>query len=87
MKLSVRLQPKASRSEIVGWENGALKVKVSAPPVGGAANDALIEILSKSFKVAKSKISLASGQSSRNKVIEIIGDSELEKRIRDYVRT
>jgi len=70
----------------VGWENGALKVKVNAPPVDGAANEALVKILSEAFKVPKSRLSIRSGLSSRNKVVEILNsDSALEQRIKDYV--
>ena len=76
-KITVRLQPRASRDEILGWdEEGTLRVRVMAPPVDGAANAALIQLLAKRLGIAKSKISLISGATARNKVVEVEGVTE-----------
>lgn len=73
----MRLQPRASRDEILGWnDEGTLRVRVMAPPVGGAANAALIRLLAKRLGVAKSNISLVSGVTARNKIVEIEGVTE-----------
>ena len=85
-RITVRLQPRASRDEVLGWnEEGALRVRVKAPPVDGAANVALVQLLAKTIGVAKAKITLVSGATARNKIIEIEGltGEELKKRLTD----
>jgi uncharacterized protein (TIGR00251 family) len=77
---NVRVVPRASKSEIVGEHDGALKVRVAAPPVDGAANEELIRILAKGFDVAKSAVEITSGQSSKTKQVRIKGaGAELSK--------
>ena len=71
--LEVRLSPRSSRDQITGEIDGKLQIKVKAPPVEGAANQALIAFLSNILKVPKSRISVISGHSSRNKVVAISG--------------
>lgn len=73
---AVRVQPRASRSEIVGEFNGALKVRLAAPPVDGEANEELIRFLAKLFGVSRSRVSILSGLASRNKVIRVEGMAE-----------
>jgi uncharacterized protein len=70
---AVRVVPRASRSEIVGELDGAVKVRLSAPPVDGAANDELIKLFAKSLRTAKSNIEIVSGQSSKAKQLRITG--------------
>ena len=70
---SVRVVPRSSKSEIVGAHDGALKVKISAPPVDGAANAELIKILAKTFGVSKSEVEITGGQTSKTKQIKITG--------------
>ncbi len=85
-RITVRLQPRASRDEVLGWnEEGALRVRVKAPPVDGTANVALVQLLAKTIGVAKGKIMLVSGATARNKIIEIEGltGEELKKRLTD----
>ena len=77
IRITVRLQSRASRDEMLGWnEEGALRVRVMAPPVDGAANAALIRLLVKRLGVAKSKVSLVSGARARDKIVEIAGVTE-----------
>ena len=71
--LTVRLQPKASKTAVVGEMEGALKIAVTAPPVDGKANDACVRFLAELLKVARSSVTIAAGASSRNKVIRIEG--------------
>ena len=68
---AVKVHPRAKKSAITGEAGGALKVSVTAPPVEGRANDACIEFFAKLLKVARSSVTIASGQSSRNKVIRV----------------
>ena len=70
---SVRLTPRAGKNEIVGIQAGALRVRLTAPPVEGAANAALIEFLAERLKVRKSAVSIVSGERSRNKVVRVNG--------------
>ena len=70
---NVRVVPRASKSEIVGDLDGALKIRIASPPVDGAANAELIKVLAKKFNVSKSAIEILSGQTSKTKQIKIIG--------------
>jgi uncharacterized protein len=70
---SVRVAPRASKSEIIGEVEGFLKVRISAPPVDGAANVEVVKILAKAFGVAKANIEILSGQTSKTKRIRIDG--------------
>lgn len=68
--------PNAKKSEVLGEESDlfggkTLRVKVAAPPIEGRANKELIKILSDYFSVSKSKISIVSGEKSKNKIVEI----------------
>jgi len=76
--LKVHVNPRSSRNEIVGWRDDVLAVRLMAPPVGGAANKACIEFLADRLDVKKSQVSLVSGASSRDKVVEITGLSHAE---------
>jgi uncharacterized protein (TIGR00251 family) len=73
VRFSVHLQPRASKNEIVGLQGTSLKVRVTAPPVEGMANDALVELLSKALHVSRRNVCIVSGASSRTKVIDISG--------------
>jgi len=76
-RINVKVIPKSSRSEVVGFENGILKVKLTAPPEGGKANKQLIDVLAKYFKVPKRAIIILKGETSRQKVVEIEGLNEI----------
>lgn len=73
MRFKVRVQPRAARSEIVGKHGEALKVRLAAPPVDGAANGELIALLAKRLGVAKSAVTIVRGERSREKLIEVEG--------------
>ncbi|MCH6546847.1 MAG: YggU family protein [Gemmatimonadetes bacterium] len=67
------VQPRASKTEVVGRHGDAIKIRVKAPPVDGAANEELIRFLAKRLKVPRRSIELVSGSSSRHKQIAIEG--------------
>lgn len=74
----VRLQPRASRDEIVGPSQGALKIRLTAPPVDNQANDRLLGFLAKTLRLSAPQVLLLSGHRSRNKTIGIKGLSRTE---------
>ena len=71
--LTVRVTPRAHRSEIAGADGQVLRVKLHAPPVEGAANAALCEVLAKALGVRKSAVTILSGQASRVKLVRVQG--------------
>jgi uncharacterized protein (TIGR00251 family) len=73
--VKVRVQPKASRSGVVGEHAGALKVAVTAAPERGKANAAVVELLAKALDVPKSGVELIAGTTSRDKVLAVRGTS------------
>jgi uncharacterized protein len=70
---AVRVQPRASRDEIAGVIDGAMKIRLCAPAVENRANEALIEYLAGILKTSKSAVRIRSGEQSRSKRIEIFG--------------
>ena len=78
MLLNVRVIPRSPRSAITGTRGDAIVVRLAAPPVDGAANDALIDFLSKTFQRPRRDISIVSGEKSRDKRVSIDGLSEAE---------
>ncbi len=76
--ISVKVRPGASRKGIDGIEGDALKVWLTAPPVEGAANEQLVDVLSEAFGIKKSGIRVIKGLSSRNKVVEVEGVKGLQ---------
>jgi len=71
--LRVRVQPRASRDGLSGEREGALVVRLTAPPVEGAANEALARLLGKTLGVAPSAVRVVSGAAGRNKVVSVAG--------------
>lgn len=78
MKISVKVIPRAHKNQIVGYDSGILKVRLTAKPEKGEANEMLIEILSEELKIPKSSITLLHGHASRNKIVEIRKITEKE---------
>lgn len=70
---AVRVVARASKTEIVGVVEGSLKVRVSAPPVDGAANKEVINLLANAFGVARSDVSIVNGETSRIKRVRVVG--------------
>ena len=73
--LTLHIQPRAPRTEIIGLHGGALKIKVNAPPVEGAANEEVIRFFSELLGVKQIQVRIKLGLQSRHKVIEIFGTS------------
>ena len=69
----MKVAPRASRDQVRGVENGALKVMLTAPPTDGKANKALIKLLAKRLGVAKGRVEIASGHTSRAKRVAVEG--------------
>lgn len=73
VRFKVRVQPRASRTEVAGQHGDALKVRLAAPPVEGEANAELIAFLAKRLRVPKSAVSIVRGLRSRDKLVEVVG--------------
>lgn len=73
VRFAVHVQPRARRTEIVGVHGDALKLRLQAPPVEGAANEALVAFLADALGVPRRNVEIVSGASSRTKVIEVRG--------------
>ncbi len=83
MRISVRVIPRSSRN-VLEWNEGSIRARLTAPPVEGAANAALIELLSKQLALPRRNIEIVRGATGRQKIIEIAGLTleEVEQRIR-----
>lgn len=83
-KLRVRIQPKASRNAVRWEDDGALRITLTAPPIDGKANEALVAFLAKCLGVPKRNVHILSGEKSRNKTLEIDGldQANVEGRLR-----
>ena len=73
LSFTVRVVPRASRTQIVGEADGALRVRIAAPPVAGAANDELVRVLARALRVSRSAVAITAGQSSRLKRVAVSG--------------
>lgn len=84
LEVRVRAVPRASKNEVQGIYDGAVKIRLTTPPVDGKANQALIKFLSKTLKLSKSQIELLQGDTSRHKTLRISGISpaELQSRLK-----
>jgi uncharacterized protein (TIGR00251 family) len=82
---SVKVHPRAKRTAITGTAGDALKISLTAPPVDGKANKAVIEFLSGIVEIPRSSVTIASGETNRLKVIRVIGvdKATLEQRLKD----
>jgi len=77
-KISLRVYPSTNRSEVLGFKDGVLQVKVSAPPTKGKANRELITLLSQLLEIGKGSVNIIKGHNIRNKVVAIDGLSREE---------
>lgn len=71
--LPVRVQPRSSRDAIVGVHDGALKIALTAPPVEGEANEALLRFLAKRLGIPRRQVALVQGEQARNKIVACAG--------------
>ena len=88
LTFDIQVIPHASRVEIADVQEGALKIKVTAPPVEGAANEACIKLLAKELGLKKSQMEISSGAKSRKKTVMIkdISKAELETKINNICK-
>ena len=77
-EIKVRVLPKSSRTQIIGIEGDTYKVKLTAPPVEGEANKALIELLARRLRIGKGRVEIISGGRTRLKTVRIYGLSQEE---------
>jgi uncharacterized protein (TIGR00251 family) len=75
VSIDILVQPRASRARFGPVHGDRIKVFVTSPPVDGAANQAVVELLSKTFGVARRNVEVTSGQSSRRKTVRVLGIS------------
>lgn len=80
VSFAVRVVPRASRAAIVGVHDGALKVTLTSPPVDGAANAALIKLLSAQLDVPKRAVAITAGEHSKHKTVHVDGVTEAQVR-------
>ncbi|NTX14324.1 DUF167 domain-containing protein [Myxococcus sp. CA056] len=73
VELALLIQPRASRTRVVGEHDGLLKIQLAAPPVDGEANAALLEFLGKQLGVPRRQVTLVAGDASRRKRVQVVG--------------
>jgi hypothetical protein len=73
LTFAVRVVPRASRSAVGGEYDGVLRVRITAPPVDGAANRELIRLLAKTFNLPQTAVEIVGGSNSKNKVVRVLG--------------
>lgn len=76
--LAVRVHPGAKKNDVAGIHAGAVKISLTAPPVDGRANEALIEFVAERLRIPRARVALVSGTASRMKVLRITGKSAAE---------
>jgi uncharacterized protein len=79
---AVKVHPRAKKNAVTGEFGDALKLSLTTPPIEGRANDACVEFFAKLLKVPRSSVTIASGHTSRNKIIRVMGLSADEVRRR-----
>jgi uncharacterized protein (TIGR00251 family) len=77
VSFSIKVHPRARKSAITGTVGDALKLALTAPPVEGKANQAVIEFFAELFAIPRSSVTIASGETSRNKIVRIAGLSRM----------
>ena len=89
VSFQVRVIPGASKNEVAGIQDGALKVRLTAPPVEGKANRACVEFLAGLLGVRRSALTITSGEKSRKKTVSVTGlaRGELEERLKGLVQS
>ena len=87
VSFSVKVVPRASRNEIAGVQGDMLRVRLTAPPVEGAANKALVKLLAEILKVGERDIEIIAGHTGRQKVVRVAGlpAHELDARLRQHI--
>ena len=86
--LKVRVQPRASRNQVDGFEEGVIRLRTTASPTNGQANDGVIALLSDVLGISKSRLTIVRGHSSRNKLVsvETLTEREVRHRIKTWLK-
>ena len=86
--LKIRVQPKASRNQVDGFEEGTLRLRVTAPPTEGKANAGVIALMAKTLGVSQSRLEIVRGRGSRDKVVAIdtLSEQEVHRRIAAVIK-
>ena len=79
--VTIKVTPRAKQNKIIGYADDVLRVHITAPPIGGKANKALIAFLSDAWDIPKSSIRIVRGESAREKVLEVPDSVPLQKHI------
>ncbi len=81
--IKVRVQPRASNNQVTGYREDVLRLRVTAPPEGGRANDAVVSLLAETLGIAKGRVKIVRGHSSREKVVvvESLAQEEVQRRL------
>lgn len=89
ISFTVKVHPRARKNGITGAAGDALKLALSAPPVEGRANHAVIEFFADLFQIPRSSVTIASGETSRNKVVRVAGASKatVEQKLAEHLRS
>ena len=84
LRIALQVQPRASKNEVLGLQGDALKVRVQAPPVEGAANAAVVELMAEVLGVRRAAVQLVAGEAGRRKVVAVAGitPAEAARRLR-----
>jgi uncharacterized protein (TIGR00251 family) len=77
-RINIYVQPRASKTVVAGMHDGCIKIRLAAPPVDGAANAALVEFVAEQLRIAKSRVRITAGLTSRRKTVEVDGVSAEE---------
>ena len=80
--IKVRVQPRASNNQVIGYREDVLRLRVTAPPEGGKANDAVVSLLAEKLGIGKSRVKIVRGHSSREKVVMVASLAQEEVRRR-----
>jgi uncharacterized protein len=85
IRIEVLVQPRAAKTEIAGVHDGHPRIRLAAPPVDGKANAALVEFVARRLKIAKSRVRVVGGLTSRRKLLEIegVGADAVSEALRD----
>jgi uncharacterized protein (TIGR00251 family) len=73
IRITVQVKPRASRNRVEGWEDDVLVVRLTSPPVEGAANSALVKLIAKKLGIARGRLEIVAGKRSRSKIVQIDG--------------
>jgi uncharacterized protein len=72
MRIYVKVSPRSSKNEVIKTAEGEYKVKITAPPVGGAANEMLVKVLAEYFAVSRSLVQIVGGKTAKIKIVDIL---------------